>query len=703
VAKTFGAGFWLVALFFCHLVASAQAVVQQTNCPTNLPVNTIVAAQSVTSVANYPVVILACYILDPTVFSIDSTTMPPTIRASSFVPVTYNSQQYNFAPVAGTGTLSSGVSYATSFNPCPAGVSGTYTNNYLQLSNPTEAVKITGGTCNGNGSSPGTITYIPTTNHTAGWTISSATLGIQEAEEVIAMAGTGGIITVPPGLFSQCGPVNIDTDSVMIRGSGGLATGTVVNPSFSTIQKGTTLQPCSANETLFNSLTGHYYGSTVSRLSMQDIGFRNNGLTGLTAIKLVYETNGTFDRLGFSCGANVMTAFDSDQSWNLRLSNITTSYCALSNFRSSTDTNAITNWPYTTVFIDHWVTQAGNFGAGQAVLTLQRCVSCVVSNSSFMDQALTVTGIAILLSNDSQGNVFLNNTSEGFLHAIQIVTSTVGTTTAGPGWTTISGGNYDCAGGTNCTGKPWQHITMDGSTYNTSIIGNKFSGLSGAGNNSAGVYVTGGNVTDQAIVNLFSNEFTVQQNQLIILASGNLTNPITISGNTFVPESPASAVLFAGTGNVTSFNFSSNTVGGTGQSIVPIGGATLAGPTIFGNLCKTDPNNYCVGSLSPPVFSKDINFIPTETGTTNNIAGALLGPGGNQIVLSTGLRVCVLLAHALTGGAINSFVFNGTNKGIVSGHNPSNQLVTSYAIGGIWCGIYNSAAAGGGLWLDLSQ
>jgi ABC-type nitrate/sulfonate/bicarbonate transport system permease component len=58
-----------------------QAIVQQTNCPQTLIPGTIVAAQSVATVANYPVVILACYTLDPNVFTINTTTTPPTITA----------------------------------------------------------------------------------------------------------------------------------------------------------------------------------------------------------------------------------------------------------------------------------------------------------------------------------------------------------------------------------------------------------------------------------------------------------------------------------------------------------------------------------------------------------------------------------------------------------------------------------------------
>lgn len=57
-------------LFLACLPLAAQAIVQRTNCPRVLTPGTIVAAESVANVGNYPIIILACYKLDPTQFSI---------------------------------------------------------------------------------------------------------------------------------------------------------------------------------------------------------------------------------------------------------------------------------------------------------------------------------------------------------------------------------------------------------------------------------------------------------------------------------------------------------------------------------------------------------------------------------------------------------------------------------------------------------
>jgi hypothetical protein len=66
-------------LFLICLPLYCQAIVERTNCPKVLSPGTIVAAQAVSSLANYPVVILACYTLNASNFSIDNTTTPPTI------------------------------------------------------------------------------------------------------------------------------------------------------------------------------------------------------------------------------------------------------------------------------------------------------------------------------------------------------------------------------------------------------------------------------------------------------------------------------------------------------------------------------------------------------------------------------------------------------------------------------------------------
>lgn len=91
------------------------------------------------------------------------------------------------------------------------------------------------------------------------------------------------------------------------------------------------------------------------------------------------------------------------------------------------------------------------------------------------------------------------------------------------------------------------------------------------------------------------------------------------------------------------------------------------------------------------------NYIGTESGANNAIAGALVDAAGSNIALAAGLKVIVKLAHTLQAGA-NTFVLNGTSKSIKSHFNVSNNIGTAYAATGIIELIYDGAE-----WLDCSQ
>lgn len=83
-----------------------------------------------------------------------------------------------------------------------------------------------------------------------------------------------------------------------------------------------------------------------------------------------------------------------------------------------------------------------------------------------------------------------------------------------------------------------------------------------------------------------------------------------------------------------------------------------------------------------------INYIASETGTTNAIAGALTDANGAAIPAIAGLRVSVLLAHGLQAGA-NTFNLNATGTAsIVSSRNPGSNLATAYVSTGIIDLIY---------------
>lgn len=95
---------------------------------------------------------------------------------------------------------------------------------------------------------------------------------------------------------------------------------------------------------------------------------------------------------------------------------------------------------------------------------------------------------------------------------------------------------------------------------------------------------------------------------------------------------------------------------------------------------------------------QETNYIASETGANNAIAGALTDASGTNVTLAAGLRVVILLAHTLQAGA-NTFALNGgLAKDIKSHNNPANNIGTAYAVGGLVDLMYD-----GTQWQDMSQ
>ncbi len=85
--------------------------------------------------------------------------------------------------VAPSGTLFGGTQATVTLTPCPVGVDATGNSMYyvyLSGQGTPEPAMVTGGTCTA-GASSGTIIFTPRNAHAAGYTLSSASSGIQEA------------------------------------------------------------------------------------------------------------------------------------------------------------------------------------------------------------------------------------------------------------------------------------------------------------------------------------------------------------------------------------------------------------------------------------------------------------------------------------------------------------------------------------------
>ncbi|MGH9511919.1 MAG: hypothetical protein ACRD2U_07255 [Terriglobales bacterium] len=166
--------------------------------------------------------------------------------------ITYIASVGKYEPRPGAGTTGGmqQIKYASDFNwsqtpstdlsvagsvtvnlpVCPPGVTGTEPWYYVYLAGTgtAEAVLVTGGTCSGNGQA-GTLQFTTTSSHSAGYTISSASSGLQEAligARYIPTnpAGTSqsGKVIVPPGQFIAYARVSIRASGMTVDFSGSI-------------------------------------------------------------------------------------------------------------------------------------------------------------------------------------------------------------------------------------------------------------------------------------------------------------------------------------------------------------------------------------------------------------------------------------------------------------------------------------------------
>jgi hypothetical protein len=113
---------------------------------------------------------------------------------------------------------------------CAPGVKGSELEYYVYISvtGTAEAVKVTGGTCNGDGQA-GTLQFTTANAHPAGYTITSASGGLQEALTVARFVPTNpagssqsGKVIAPPGEFHVYGRVSIRASNQTIDFSGSI-------------------------------------------------------------------------------------------------------------------------------------------------------------------------------------------------------------------------------------------------------------------------------------------------------------------------------------------------------------------------------------------------------------------------------------------------------------------------------------------------
>jgi hypothetical protein len=86
---------------------------------------------------------------------------------------------------------------------------------YISGTGTPEAVRVTGGSCKGNGH-PGTLEFVTENPHAAGYVVSSASSGVQEASIAARFSPTNpagisqtGRVVVPPGEYDVFAPISI--------------------------------------------------------------------------------------------------------------------------------------------------------------------------------------------------------------------------------------------------------------------------------------------------------------------------------------------------------------------------------------------------------------------------------------------------------------------------------------------------------------
>ncbi len=508
-------------------------------------------------------------------------------------------------------------SNTVTLRPCPQGVNGADSGHQVYVAGGTgaaETVLIAGGTCV-SGADSGTVVFSAAQAHSGDWSLASATGGGQEAVQVLQTAGTGGTVQYGQGVFANCGTISVTGDGITIAGEGSEGNGTT---AFSPpVSAATVLEPCAANQTLVSVTNGYSESSSVAKLSMRDIGFRNNGLAGVTGIYTLRDTGGNFNNLSFLGTGSNFTGFSFDRCALTKISNVNTSGLVSNIVGSLSDSGA--EWSFGQADIDHfnWMGNAVVVpDTAHPFLTLQRCITCRVTNSQFWDAGVHSTGIGIAILNNTQGTVIDNILTQGMLYGVLLNASTVGATTAAPGWNTISNAQLDgCNTIDGCA-----HIFIGGGVFETGVFNSTLTGFeSGAG---TGIKMNAGATNLRASGNLFAMTSPSSNITLVSGATG-----ILLTGNVFDNNPAAQISLPAIGGTVNDVTMIANYILGSAPIVsAPLGSAIGGISNITGNNCPQQSDGECDGRYGPltnkPSQALGYDFLVSLLPCTSNRFGA---------------------------------------------------------------------------------
>jgi hypothetical protein len=637
-----------------------------------------------------------------------------------------NSADYDFPAQTPGGSLSVGANTIT-LSPMPAGVtSGSINVAYLYISGGTgaaEAVLITGWTAT-------TVTVTCANTHTGAWTIGSATAGIQEA---IFAAGASGAVRLPAGNVYLYGTVTIpDTWSTSVRGAGMLITS--LRARFTdkdvVVYGGTTGGNVDFGDLSITNDSGTFHTTG----SMLKVRYRVDGLVSNVRASYCYDCF-TMERNARALWTNL---FASGKRYGLNVTCGGVAYPGCQNqgevssfYWIAGDNNTaalhITGATTGLNFI-HMFTESGAYGTNNYSVLLEASGSdplneILIQNSILDGHSIgvyvvgngsTCTMNGFQLANNritaSDYGVFLSSSACNVsMTGNRIAATGGGANRRGillSGTSNVFIGNNPGIGGTGDAA-----ILLQGSNSNTTIIGNN---MNDAATGAAQVGVSlGGTITSLRLENndlrgsvsayatsaTLSGTTTMRNN----LGIDNVITDVSSAATVTLPWEPI--FRLAGSTDITGITFP--WAGGSGaRGSLIARDATLkftAGASIGNSFAAKvgvpvpwywDGTKLWLGGQDPSL-SNSYNYIASETGAANAIAGALTG-----VTTGDGLCVLVQLGHTLQAGT-NTFALNGGSAvSIKSSRNPANNIGTAYAATGRAHLCYNST---GPAWLDMNQ
>jgi len=639
--------------------------------------------------------------------AIESALGPNLGNVTTMASGALDASKYNFTPQSPGGSLIAGSNVIT-LSPVPAGVNATNTNHWLYIGGGTgtaEAVQITGGSAVA-GAASGTVIVTCTYAHSGAWTIATATGGITEA--IWSLPANGGTINVPMGSYAIHAPIKRRVNStIWIRGAGQSTVTLAIASDF----------PLSANG-VFDWSPGD--GPTIpeggaSNLTIKFIQPDSTDPTVMTHWPAAIYTTGTYQTVWDSI---VIIA-----AWRGISSPAATNGAKFSHiFCSHFERFIYLEWAFDSYLLNDVHSGVYGLTSNQTTAYLNSTTSiglmaCGVADLKVSDSIFgNLHCISLLkgsISNSTPKASFTNTWCEGQIAMSDGVVRFNGLHTAYGG--TSSGPIISHSGGILQIDNAWILYTGDGSGIVSSVAHGDSDTQTGPLFCLSNSYYSAG---ANSLISLFGSS-SYAGRHTIELSDVLIYRPVSTIANAYID-------IDNGTGDVRLFakglSFTS-APGPVGSAIVlandnyhvisgcdgggfgySLGGATKIvweGNTNFAGNVNSFPDAMRVrGKLSPSIFVplQCENYIASETGAANAIAGSLTDANGTNVPVAAGLRVTVKLAHTLQAGA-NTFVLNGgAAVAIKSAKNSANNIATAYAATGVITMLYD-----GTQWLDLSQ